>query len=245
MFTLDQVVPWGRSFDEYRRMFALTPADLLQPILGVGDGPASFNAEATALGHAVTSADPIYAFSAAEIRSRIEACYDTVIEQARAQSHRFVWTDFPNPESLGVARLAAMNRFLADYDRGRTEGRYVPAALPHLPFAAGKFHLCLCSHLLFLYSDHLDEAFHVASILDMLRVAGEVRVFPLLELDGTPSRHVGPVTTALRRHGFDPRTVKVKYEFQRGGDQMLVVGADALGAHPSRAKGSDPTHAGT
>jgi hypothetical protein len=28
MFTLDQFVPWGRSFDEYRRMFALTDEDL-------------------------------------------------------------------------------------------------------------------------------------------------------------------------------------------------------------------------
>jgi hypothetical protein len=28
MFTLDQVVPWGRSYDEYRRLFALTGDDL-------------------------------------------------------------------------------------------------------------------------------------------------------------------------------------------------------------------------
>jgi hypothetical protein len=28
MFTLDQVVPWGRSFDEYRRMFDLTDDEL-------------------------------------------------------------------------------------------------------------------------------------------------------------------------------------------------------------------------
>jgi hypothetical protein len=27
MFTLDHVVPWGRSFDEYRRMFGLSEAD--------------------------------------------------------------------------------------------------------------------------------------------------------------------------------------------------------------------------
>ena len=27
MFTLDQVVPWGRSFDEYRSMFAIDEAD--------------------------------------------------------------------------------------------------------------------------------------------------------------------------------------------------------------------------
>jgi hypothetical protein len=35
MFTLDHVVPWGRSFDEYRRMFALTSEDLDRRILGV------------------------------------------------------------------------------------------------------------------------------------------------------------------------------------------------------------------
>ena len=47
MFTLDQVVPWGRSFDEYRAMFAMTDMDLTGRILGCGDGPASFNREAT------------------------------------------------------------------------------------------------------------------------------------------------------------------------------------------------------
>jgi hypothetical protein len=45
-FTLDQVVPWGRSFDEYRRMFALSDDDLGLRILGCADGPASFNGEA-------------------------------------------------------------------------------------------------------------------------------------------------------------------------------------------------------
>jgi hypothetical protein len=32
--SLDQVVPWGRSLDEYRRMFDLTPAEMEGPILG-------------------------------------------------------------------------------------------------------------------------------------------------------------------------------------------------------------------
>ncbi|MCG6943585.1 MAG: hypothetical protein LJE69_20335 [Thiohalocapsa sp.] len=70
---LDDIVPWGRSFDEYRAMFALTDADLGGKILGCGDGPASFNAEATARGARVVSADPIYAFTAADISSRIHA----------------------------------------------------------------------------------------------------------------------------------------------------------------------------
>ncbi len=56
---LTEVIPWGRSFDEYRLMFALSERDLVGRILGCGDGPASFNAEATAEGHSVISCDPI------------------------------------------------------------------------------------------------------------------------------------------------------------------------------------------
>jgi hypothetical protein len=51
MFTLDQIVPWGRSFEEYRRMFAPSDADLRLRVLGCADGPASFNAEARRIGH--------------------------------------------------------------------------------------------------------------------------------------------------------------------------------------------------
>ncbi len=38
MFTLDQVVPWGRSFDEYQRMFALHQDARRLKIIGCGDG---------------------------------------------------------------------------------------------------------------------------------------------------------------------------------------------------------------
>jgi hypothetical protein len=67
---LSSIVPWGRSFDEYRAMFALSDADLQGRVLGCGDGPASFNAEATAMGARVVSVDPIYAHSAARYESR-------------------------------------------------------------------------------------------------------------------------------------------------------------------------------
>jgi len=38
MFTLDQVVPWGRSFDEYVRMLALSDVDLQKTMLGFALG---------------------------------------------------------------------------------------------------------------------------------------------------------------------------------------------------------------
>lgn len=67
---LDQVVPFGRSFDEYRAMFSLSDDDLDKKIVGVVDGPASFNAEMQARGKRVVSIDPLYAFSAAGMNDR-------------------------------------------------------------------------------------------------------------------------------------------------------------------------------
>src|SRR5438045_8414952 len=96
---------WSRSFEEYRRIFGLTEADLAGLILVCGDGPASFNAEATALGHRVVSCDPICAFSAGEIERRIKECYNKVISQVKRNVDGFVWDYFRDPDHLGECRL--------------------------------------------------------------------------------------------------------------------------------------------
>lgn len=220
VFSLEAVVPWGRSFDEYRRMFALTADDLVSRILGCADGPSSFHAEATERGCEVVSADPLYAFDRTEIRRRIDETYEEVIEQTRRNRSEFVWTDFASVEELGRARMAAMQRFLDDYEAGRAAGRYIAAELPCLPFADQSFELALCSHFLFLYTGQLSEAFHIAAVRELCRVAREVRLFPLVALGGAPSRHVGRVTAALPP-GWTADVVPVPYEFQRGGNQML------------------------
>jgi hypothetical protein len=224
---LNEVIPWGRSFDEYRRMFALTDEDFSGTILGCGDGPASFNAEATTHGHRVVSCDPIYDFSACEIERRVEECYVTVISQVKRTMDGFVWSFFRDPVHLGECRLAAMRRFLAEFDRGKQEGRYVAASLPRLPFQGNQFSLALVSHLLFLYSEQLDLDFHIAAFKELLRVAGEVRIFPLLTLDREWSPHVNPVREHLERAGFVVEVVVVEYEFQRAanhaGNRMLWV----------------------
>jgi hypothetical protein len=212
---LSQIVPWGRSFEEYRRMFGLSGADLSGRTLGCGDGPASFNAEATSAGHAIVSCDPIYAFAPEEIRRRVEETHETVLSQVSLHPEHFVWDFFRDAGELGRHRLAAMHRFLGDFDRGKQEGRYVVAGLPRLPFAEGAFRLALVSHLLFLYSANLDATFHVESALELLRVAGEVRIFPLLTLDRLWSPHVPPVVSALEAAGCTVEVVPVPYEFQR------------------------------
>lgn len=224
MFTLDQVVPWGRSFDEYRRMFGLTDADLALNIVGCGDGPAAFNAEATARGKRIVSCDPIYRWGTAQLQERVAATYETILTQTRENAEQFVWGDeIGSVEELGQIRMQAMRVFLEDFEAGKAAGRYVEAELPTLPFPDGAFDLALCSHFLFLYTSQLGEAFHLAAIREMCRVAAEVRIFPLLALGGQRSPHVEASVSAFRAAGFTVVLEQVSYEFQRGGNQMLRI----------------------
>ena len=57
----------------------------------------------------------------------------------------------------------------------------------------------------------------------MCRVAGEARVFPLLQGYGGTSPHLRPVVDGLGERGYRAEVRRVPYEFQRGGDQMLVI----------------------
>ena len=222
-FSLDQVVPWGRSFGEYCRMFSLTDRDLQRSILGCADGPAAFNAELTRRGGKVVSCDPLYVHSSEEIEARIHECYETVLQQTRLHADEFVWSnEIPDVDALGRTRMDSMWLFLADFPNGKRRGRYVAAELPSLPYRDAEFDLAVCSHYLFLY-DRLGVDFHVQSIIELARVAAEVRIFPLVQLDGRKSSFLPAVIESLASSDLVGEVVPVAYEFQRGGFEMLRV----------------------
>ena len=54
-------------------------------------------------------------------------------------------------------------------------------------------------------------------------MAGEARVFPLLELGARKSRHVEAVGARLTAAGYSVTVETVSYEFQRGGNQMMRI----------------------
>jgi hypothetical protein len=221
--TLDQIVPWGRSLDEYIRMFDLSMDDQARNILDCGGGPASFNAEMTQRGASVTSCDPIYKFSKTEIGQRIQQTYPIILQGVQQNRDDYVWTELRSPEHLCKVRLNAMAVFLNDFELGLSQGRYVTAELPQLPFGDRQFDLALCSHLLFTYSTQLSEAFHLSAILELCRVAFEVRIFPILAVSGEPSPYLSPVKASLTAAGYQVEQRTVPYEFQRGGNQMWVI----------------------
>ena len=127
-----------------------------------------------------------------------------------------------SPQQMGELRLRAMNEFLRDFDAGKQQGRYLPWLLPKLDFPDGCFDLALCSHLLFSYADRLDHGFHLASIVELVRVAREVRIHPLVPFGFDSNPELPGLIAELDRLDVRATVLPVDYEFQRGGHSMLA-----------------------
>jgi len=221
-FELKNTVPWGRNLDEYTRMFKLSGDDLSTKIISFGDGLASFNAEMTKLGKSVVSIDPIYQFTAEELHQRIEETKEIVLEQTKNNLDKFVWKIIKNIAHLEQIRMSAMSDFIDDFEIGKDEKRYQYHELPNkINFAAKEFDLGLSSHFLILYSQ-LGLEFHIQAITEMLRICKEIRIFPILNLNAEKSEVLNGIIEYFSSN-YEINIVNVDYEFQRNGNQMLVV----------------------
>ena len=219
-FVLNKVVPWGRTLDEYKRMFML--GDDEGRIAGFGDGPASFNFEATIKGLSVTSFDPIYSASAEQIQKRINEVRNEVMQQMSANIENYVWNDIKSIDELEKRRMSAMQLFLNDFEKGRKEGRYIPHSLPDkLDVKDNSFELGLSSHFLLMYTS-LGYEFHIAAIEEMLRVCTEVRIFPILDLDAKQTELINKVINYFDKK-YKTQICKTDYEFQKNGNKMLKI----------------------
>jgi hypothetical protein len=65
--------------------------------------------------------------------------------------------------------------------------------------------------------------FHLKAVREMLRVAGEVRIFPLLSLHGRSSPIARKVEDYYSTKRYCIQTPAVPCEFQRGSNRTMVV----------------------
>ncbi|WP_424354283.1 SAM-dependent methyltransferase [Methanobacterium sp. MBAC-LM] len=220
---LNGVVPLGRTFTEYQAMFSLNKADLNKNILDCGGGPSSFNYEMKMQNKEVITIDPLYQFSKEDIKKRIDETFNDVMAQAKANQDNYIWKNIKTVEELAETRMSAMKLFLNDFETGKNDKRYINAALPDLPFKKEEFDLALSSHFLFLYSDMLSLDFHISAVDEMLRVAREVRIFPLLDLSTDKSQHVEEIIRIFKEKEMQVSIETVNYEFQKGGNQLMRI----------------------
>jgi SAM-dependent methyltransferase len=213
----------ARSFDEYVAMFGLEATELRQSILDCPGGAASFCAEARDRGLDVTAVDPVYATDVDWLSGH------AVDEAIRGNRHTatsldaYIWTFFADINDHRKRRVGSARTF-AQHLRSEPSS-YVAGALPRLPFRNDCFDLVLSSHLLFMYADRLDEQFHHDAVRELMRVARhEVRIFPVTSDQGVETEQLlASLCRRLREDGVHCEIRPSGYEFQRGGNEILVM----------------------
>ncbi|MEZ3116630.1 class I SAM-dependent methyltransferase [Halobaculum sp. MBLA0147] len=224
-YEIDDVAFLGRTFAEYRRMLGLEAVELSgRRVLDCPGGACGFTAGARARGADAYAVDPVYGPPVEHVADRARRDLHRAVDALDEVEHLYVWDVYDDPADLASHRWSALGRFLADYaDHG---DRYLPAALPRLPFPDDTFDLVCSAHLLFLYADHFDHEFHVRALRELCRVArGEVRLFPLVDLATERYDGLDDLLLWLERAGHDPTVRPVDFEFQRGADECLVIDA--------------------
>jgi hypothetical protein len=213
----------SRSFAEYSDFFALRASDLRGSILDCPGGASEFTARACAAGAQAVAVDPAYALERDELARRAISELDRADAQAVAGHDRYRWEQFGSLSERRRQREQSARAFVTDLTDH--PARYRPGTLPHLPFDAASFDLVLSSHLLFTYAKRLGLAFHLDALSELHRVARrEVRIFPLIDQGAHPQPALlGDLRQALMVRRIETEVRRVPYEFQRGGNEMLVV----------------------
>lgn len=215
---IEEVYPWGHTLADYRKIFQLTDEELSKELIGFADGTASVNSELMQVGRKMVSLDPIYQFSTSDIELRLNAVL------AQSGQYQLQLSSDEQQQAIHIADKSAKatRLFLADFDLGKSQQRYLSAALPSvLPFKDDAFDIGLCAHFLLLY-DHYGIEFHLASIREMLRVCREIRIYPTINLSGQKSLVLNDVM-AYFSGNYTLDLVLVDYGFGNMGNEMLTL----------------------
>ena len=144
------------------------------------------------------------------------------MEHMQKAQNNYKWDYFNDIEGLRKHRLSALQDCANDM-RDSNE-RYIPATLPSLPFKSAEFDILLSAHFLFMYADRLDYQFHIETLNELLRVTKEeVRIFPLVDLEGKRYEHLDKLISYLDDNGCTVEELKVPYEFQTNANSMLKI----------------------
>ncbi len=168
----------GRGFTEYVEMFKLDIEKLKgKRILDCNAGASSFTAEMRKRGAEVKAADKLYNRKAEELERIAKEDLRELIKSHEKFVNRIQKGFFTDKREMIEERIRACKIFIEDYKRNSSS--YVHGELPILPFKDDEFHLLLSANLLFLYEEAFTYNFHLQSVQEMVRVAREVRIYPV------------------------------------------------------------------
>jgi hypothetical protein len=220
---LEKIVFIGRTYEEYLDMFSLSVEELKgKKILDCPAGACSFTALGQKKGLDVTACDIAYNHSGKELENKGLQDIEHAMEHMEKAKNNYIWDYFNDIDGLKKHRLSALED--CTDDMREFSKRYVPVTLPSLPFKDGEFDVLLSAHFLFMYADRLDYQFHIQTLNELLRVSKEeVRIFPLVDLEGKRYKHLNKFMDHLTDNGCTVEEVKVSYEFQENANSILKI----------------------
>lgn len=222
---MSKLVLWGHHVGDYQEMFDLTSQDLSGKLFEFGSGPSAFNSELTKKGGQCTSCDPLFALDKATLKTKASLIFADMIDSVTREQYKYDFGRYGGLDALIEQRRQGMQVFFDDYERGIEEHRYLPAQEITLPYKDFTFDLALSSHYLFAGLDNQDSDFHIKVIMELGRIAKEVRIFPLIDRNSQPSPFLGPVLLALQEKNFGVEVKSCDYHLQPQGNAMLRVWA--------------------
>lgn len=212
---------WGRTLDEYFKMFGLDNSYVKAKILSIADGPSTFNLEMQQLGGKVTSIDPIYNLNSEELKITFAKSYQFNKDLFYNNKQNFSFKTDNEIEVLLNKRQDTFETFLQDFEQHKSN--YLFGQLPQIDFPDNSFDLCLCSNLLFIFDHIFNADFHINSIKEMLRVAKEVRVFPIYNIDGVQSNYLSDITNYLDNNNIGWQLKDNNYFVYKNGNKYLQI----------------------
>ena len=213
---LENIAITGRTFEEYSSFFDLKIKDLKdKKVLDCPSGASSFVSTLKQNDIDVIGVDLLYEFDIESIETQ---GYKTIekIYQDTSWMDVYKMDFYKSKENHRNHRENALKAFVNDFNKKD----YIFTKLPNLPFENKEFDLALSSHLLFVYDNMLDYEFHKNSILEMLRVSKEVRIFPLVDFKNSKfgeEKNFSPFLYQILDElskDFKCEIIKTDFEFQ-------------------------------
>lgn len=165
------------NLSEYQMLFNLTPSDLEKKIIDFPAGLNSFTSELFLHNQSIIACDEIYV-DPEKLKLLAEKTFNN---------------------SLSEKQKMIITQFIKDFEKGFQENRYIPKKSSTLPFNNHQFDLMLSPF--FLSTDMTEPDICWNNLVEMLRVATEVRISPLL--DGKNLENLlGPLMLKLQQNSF-------------------------------------------
>jgi len=220
---IERIVFIGRSYKEYLDIFSLSEDELKgKKILDCPAGACSFTAVGNKLGLDITACDIAYYHAQKDLVNKGLQDIVHTMEHLENVKEKYIWDYFKDINSLREHRQSALNDCANDMKE--SSERYIPVTLPMLPFKDGEFDILLSAHFLFTYAERLNYEFHITTLNELLRVSKEeIRIFPLVDLEGKRYEHLDKIVKYLEDMGCTVEEVDASYEFQANANAMLKI----------------------